>query len=124
MPYAYSHTGEAYYGGGFATPEEAARAAFRDNPDLRAVWVGEERAVAAHEFVDGESIMDSAMDAAMDACGEVADEWLTHLYRNPEKVAELTKLVGDWLQLNDPPEFCAISDPRLIHREEQEKCQK
>lgn len=115
--YAYSTNEENYYGE-FKTLEDAALEAFSDGAHLDAVWVGEVKKQTAHAFVSGDSIIEDVMNRAADECGEWSENWLVDLIRNKEKVAELEKMVGDWIHANEPPTFWTVEHERLVHREE------
>jgi hypothetical protein len=117
MMYAYSMNEETYHGE-FKTREEAALEPFAADPILDAVWVGEIKKHTAHTFVSGDSIIEDLMNRAADECGEWSEDWLVDLIRNKEKVAELEKIIGDWIQANEPPTFWTVEHEFLMHREQ------
>lgn len=117
MKYSYCTDGEFFYGE-FTTPEEAAEAAFRDTPNLDSVEVGENHKSPASFYVSAESILEDIAQRASEECGEVADDWLLDLIQNGEKIAEFEKLVGDWIEANEPPTFWRIDNTRTITRAE------
>jgi hypothetical protein len=80
--------------------------------------VGENKKQTAHGFVDGESILESATERAYDEAGECSEVWLSALLRDKAKCAELGKLVGDWIEANEPPQFWTVLNARNITRAE------
>lgn len=117
MTYSHCTDGE-FFRGEFATPEDAAADAFRDNPDLESVEVGENHKSPASFYVSADSIFEDIAQRASDECGEIADDWLDGLMRDKEKQAELEKLVGDWIEANEPPTFWRVDNTRTITRAE------
>ena len=117
MHYSHSTDGELFHGE-FATPEEAAVDAFGNHPSLESIEVGENHMRPAAYYVSGCSILESVSDTAFDDCGEAADGWLETLMRDDEKVVELEKLIGDWIDRNDPVAFWHIKNVRTITRAE------
>jgi hypothetical protein len=118
MPTYSNSRDEEIFHGDFTTPEDAAADAFYDDPDLETVWVGENKKQTAHGFVDGESILESATERAYDEAGECSEVWLSALLRDKAKCAELGKLVGDWIEANEPPQFWTVLNARNITRAE------
>ena len=118
MPTYSNSRDEEIYHGDYAGPEDAAAAAFYDDPDLETVWVGENKKQTAHAFVDGESILESATERAYDEAGECSEDWLAGLLRDKAKCAELGKVVGDWIEANEPPQFWTVLNARKIMRAE------
>lgn len=117
MDYSYSYDEETYHGQ-FDTPEAAALDVFIDNPGREEIWVGENKHVTAHDFIDADDVLNEAAMRADENCGECAEDWLSGIGRDKAKRAELEKLIGDWLQENEPPHFWTIENARKITRAE------
>lgn len=115
MTYSNCTDGE-FFRGEFATPEEAAIDAFNDDAELESVEVGENHKSPASFYVSADSILEDISQRASEECGEIADDWLESLMRDKEKVAELEKLVGDWLEANEPPTFWRVENTKSISR--------
>lgn len=115
--YAYS-LDEERYTGEFETPEAAAAEAFADN-DNQSIWVGEIKTRTAHDFVNGYGILESAAESSWDECGEWSEDWLSDVMKDKAKIAELEKLVGDWIQAQEPPNFWSVFNVKVIKPEEE-----
>lgn len=113
--YSYSRNEEQFIGE-FDTPEDAATEAFSDDTDLESVLVGENQKKTAHDFVDGALILGAATEIAYDEVGEVSEDWLSGLLCDKDKCAELKKLVGDWIEAQEPPQFWTVKNARKITR--------
>lgn len=117
MEYSHSYDGD-FYRGRFSSPRDAAASLFALNPQLEVAYVGEIVDLPAHHFVDVTEILRSAANEAFDTCGEFSDNWLSDLFKNKEKKADLRKLIGDWLQENYPPQFWVVKNVIIISTEE------
>lgn len=117
MTYSHCTDGE-FFRGEFATPEEAAADAFTENPGLKEVEVGENIKRPSEYFVFADSILEDVAECAQETCGEVANEWLRNLMDDKGKKAELEKLVGGWIDANDPPQFWYVENAKTITRAE------
>lgn len=84
MTYSNCTDGE-FFRGEFATTEDAAVEAFRDNPDIESVEVGENHRIPASFYVSAERILEDVYERISDECGEVADDWIDGLMRDSEK---------------------------------------
>lgn len=115
MTYSYCTDGE-FFRGEFATLEEAAIDAFNDDTELESVEVGENHNSPASFYVSAESILEDIAQRASEECGEIADDWLEDLMIDKEKLADLEKLVGDWIENNEPPTFWRIDNTKTITR--------
>lgn len=114
--YCYS-TDEELFHGDHATREDAIAAGFERYPDAPAIYIGTQVRYPAHRFVDGESILTQVSECAGDEAGECAEDWLWGSeIRKPEKLAELEQLVGDWIQVNEPPTFYMVEDVETVTR--------
>ncbi|SER35744.1 hypothetical protein [Giesbergeria anulus] len=100
------------------TAEQAAAKRLQANPELDHVFVGENFYPTAHKFVDGSGILEDANVNAYDNIGEEGHDWLSELMRNEEKCSELEKLVGDWIQTQEPPLFCELKNIKKFTRAE------
>lgn len=119
MTYSYCPDDEeGVFYGYYNTPEEAAAAAFQDDPALELVDVGENHRHPASRYVPADWIIADIVSSAYDDCGERADDWLSDIMRDREKLDELRQLIGAWLDRHDPPTFCAIENIRTITRDE------
>jgi hypothetical protein len=107
--YSYS-TDQSYFYGDYETRESAIENGFNDHPDLETVWVGENKKYTAHDFVSPSDIIESISEYAYEECDEVASDWLCSMMENKEKLAELNKLIGDWLEANEPVRFWTVDD--------------
>lgn len=116
MTYSRS-TDQEYYYGEFDTEEEAAEIAFNDDSDLETIWVSEVIPTIAHNFVNPRYILECIAESAYDE-HECADDWLVDLIKNSDKMAELKKLLGDWIQSNEPPDFWSVGKEKEIRRED------
>jgi hypothetical protein len=115
MDYSYSYDEECYHGQ-FDTPEAAAAEVFASDPHLNEIWVGENKGVTAHAFIDADDVLENSQQRADEHAGECAGDWLSGLGK--EKRAALEVLIGDWLQENEPPCFWTIENPRKVSREQ------
>lgn len=115
--YSYSANGEVFTGE-FESPDVAASAYFKDEPFSTVVEVGLSTKRHAEYYVHGEEIIEGIAMHAMDHVGEVADSWLEDLGRNEVAKNELEKIIGDWVQKNDPPKFWYVDSIRTITRAE------
>lgn len=100
------------------TAELAAIKHLQANPDLDHVFVGENFYPTAHTFVDGSGILEDADVNAYHNIGEESYDWLSKLIPNEEKCAELEKLVGDWIQSQEPPSFFEVKNIKKFTRTE------
>lgn len=100
------------------TAELAAIKHLQANPDLDHVFVGENVYPTAHAFVDGSGILEDVDVNAYNNIGEESDDWLSQLIPNEEKCAELEKLVGDWIQSQEPPSFFEVKNIKKFTRTE------
>lgn len=108
--YSYSTNGE-YFTGDYASAELAAEDAFNESPDITSVEVGRNIKQTAHTFVNAQHILEVISDSACDEGPEHAYDWLhCNLMENKEKCAELEKLIGDWVERNEPVNFFTVDD--------------
>lgn len=117
LTYSYSTDDELYHGE-FDSPDAAAADAFYDDPELEAASVGENRKHTAHFYVSADRILEDVTERAYDECGEASEDWLDGVMHNVDKKAELEKLVGDWLQAQESPNFWRVANTRQITRAE------
>lgn len=117
MTYSNCTDGEFFHGE-FETAEDAAVDAFNENEELKSVEVGENHKSPASFYVAPGNILDEIAQFASEECGEIADGWLEGLVRDKAKKAELKKLVGDWIEANEPPTFWRVENTRTITRAE------
>lgn len=115
--YSYS-TDDELYRGEFDSPDAAAAEAFYDDPELEAVSIGENRKHTAHFYVSADRILEDVTERAYDECGEASEDWLDGVMHNVDLKAELERLVGDWLQAQEPPNFWRVANTRQITRTE------
>lgn len=115
--YSYSPDDEIYHGE-FDSPDAAAAEAFYDDPELEAVSIGENRKHTAHHYVSADRILEDVTERAYDECGEASEDWLAGVMHNVDLKAELERLVGDWLQAQEPPNFWRVANTRQITRAE------
>lgn len=115
--YSYSTDDEIYHGE-FDSPDAAAAEAFYDDPELEAVSVGENRKHTAHFYVSADRILEDVTERAYDECREASEDWLDGVMHNVDLKAELERLVGDWLQAQEPPNFWRVASTRQITRAE------
>ena len=115
--YSYSIEDELY-NGEFDSPDTAAAEAFYDYPELEAVSIGENRKHTAHRYVSADRILEDVTERAYDECGEASEDWLDGVMHNVDLKAELERLVGDWLQAQEPPNFWRVANTRQITRAE------
>lgn len=115
--YSYSTDDEIYHGE-FDSPDAAAAEAFYDDPELEAVSIGENRKHTAHHYVSADRILEDVTERAYDECGEASEDWLAGVMHNVDLKAELERLVGDWLQAQEPPNFWRVANTRQITRAE------
>lgn len=115
--YSYSTDDEIYHGE-FDSPDAAAAEAFYDDPELEAVSIGENRKHTAHHYVSADRILEDVTERADDECGEASEDWLAGVMHNVDLKAELERLVGDWLQAQEPPNFWRVANTRQITRAE------
>jgi hypothetical protein len=118
--YAYCDNELGPFNGEYQTAQDAAKAAFVNYGKRKSVWVGEIKRNSAHDFIDGQSVLEDALCQATDEVGEWCEDWLNLLIRNSEKCSELQKLVGDWIEENDPVTFFTVHDVREITVEQSE----
>jgi hypothetical protein len=115
--YCYSADEELFFHGDHPTREDAITAGFERYPDAPAIYIGTQVRYPAHRFVDGESILAQVSECAGDEAGECAEDWLWGSdIRKQEKLAELEQLVGDWIQVNEPPTFYMVEDVETVAR--------
>ena len=115
----YSHlTSRDTFSGQFDTPEDAAAAYLIDNEDADSIEVGENKPRTAHHYVSAGRILEDVAAEAYDECGEVIKGWLDNLSLDKSAMAELEKLVGDWIQQKEPPNFWCVENVRTITRAE------
>ena len=112
--YAFSDNEVGPFDGEYPTLQDAIDAAFINYGKRKSVWVGEVKRIKAHEFIDGQSILEDVLCQATDEVGEWCEDWLDLLIRNREKCGELQKIIGDWIEENDPVTFFAVQDVREI----------
>lgn len=118
MPaYSYSTNEEDFYGF-YATAEEARTNGFDNDPDADIIYVGENIKFTAHDFISAQNILEEILESACDECGENAEDWLDDLLKNKDKKAELTKLIGDWLEANAKVNFWAVKNISEFNRYE------
>ena len=115
--YSYS-TDDEFYRGEFDSPDAAAAEAFYDDPELEAVSIGENRKHPAHFWVSADRILEDVTERAYDECREASEDWLDRVVHNIDLKAELERLVGDWLQAQEPPNFWRVANTRQITRAE------
>lgn len=115
--YSYSINEEGPFFGEFSTPEDAAQEAF-STKDENVIWVGENMKYTAHDFVNGQSILEDIQVQADDECGEWSGDWLTTLLCDKEKCKSLEKIIGDWIEENETLTFFTVQDVREIKRSE------
>lgn len=118
-PVTYSHddgSGE-FFVGSFPTPEDAAADALSET-DAESVDVGENRKHPASHYVSGVWIIEDVAQRAYDECGEAAEDWLSGLARDCGEIADLERLVGDWIERREPPGFWEVANVRTISRAE------
>ena len=115
--YSYS-TDDEFYRGEFDSPDAAAAEAFYDDPELEAVSIGENRKHTAHFYVSADRILEDVTERAYDECGEASEGWLDGVMHNVDLKGELERLVGDWLQAQEPPNFWRVANTRQITRAE------
>jgi hypothetical protein len=115
--YSYSIEDELY-NGEFDSPDTSAAEAFYDYPELEAVSIGENRKHTAHRYVSADRILEDVTERAYDECGEASEDWLDGVMHNVDLKAELERLVGDWLQAQEPPNFWRVANTRQITRAE------
>lgn len=113
--FSYS-TDEEYYTGKFETAALAAQQGFADNPEHDEIYIGENTIYNAHDFINTRDILDQIAENATDECGESAEDWLEALTKNKDKRAELTRLIGDWLERNDPVMFWSVSNAQIVKK--------
>ena len=109
--YSYTRDGKCFEGG-FSSPDEAAQAAFDDDPSLQYVYVGRNITFRASEFVNGYEIIEGAMDAAN------SEDWLFNTLRDSTKLKELEAIIGDWMEQQEPIAFFKVEDIQKISRGE------
>jgi len=114
--YSYS-TDEEHFIGHYESYENAAENAFNDIADIDTVFVGENKKHTAHDFIIASRILEDISDVASDEGPECAQDWLHDgLVRNKEKCAELQKLIGDWIELNEPVDFFTVDNIVTFNR--------
>lgn len=111
--YCHSTSGELFYGH-HATEQAAADACMHDNAlePGHEFYIGVSTSHTAHDFVDAYNIMEECIVSAGDMCGEAAEDWLVELQRDKDALAELQKLVGDFLQAREPVKFFSVEHTR------------
>ena len=114
--YSYSFHAEGLYRGHYATPDDAAAAGFRKNPEAETVWVGVNTPAQTSQYVSASIILEEAAMAAYDDVEQAAEDWLHALINSPEKIQELETLVVDWINANDPPDWMRVENCREYHR--------
>lgn len=107
--YSYSPDEENFYGD-YATAEEARINGLNNEPDSDSIYIGENIKHTAHDFISAENLLEELMEEAANECGESAEDWLDALIRNKSKCAELTKIIGDWLEINAPVKFWSVKN--------------
>ena len=108
--YSYS-TNQEHFVGHFESAESAAITAFNDIPDIDSVEVGVNNILTAHAFVKAREILQVISDNACDKGPEQAADWLHNdLMKNKEKCAELEKLIGDWIEEQEPVNFFSVDE--------------
>lgn len=118
--YSYSTDGETFYGT-FATPEAAAADYLRNGDDDSSVEVGRNERRTANDYVGKhhiESLLEMVGENAYEECGDCAESWLSDMTKDTDQLTELKRVVGDWIQSNDPPGFWHVEDIRRITRAE------
>lgn len=115
--YSYS-TDDEFYHGEFDSPEAAAAEAFYNDPELESVSIGENRKYTAHRYVSADRIIEDVTERAYDECGEASEVWLYGVMHNVDLKTELERLVGDWLQAQEPPNFWRVANAHQITRAE------
>lgn len=113
--YCYSYDQERFFGR-CSSEQEAVHEAFDNDPDAETVWIGEGVQHTAHEYVLPYRIVESASEQAYDEIGEAAEDWLISLGSDKEKMAELQKMVGDWLESNEPVTFYGVTKIKEFSR--------
>jgi hypothetical protein len=118
-PVTYSHddgSGE-FFVGSFPTPEDAAADALQET-DAESVDVGENVKHQASRYVSGVWIIEDVAQRAYDECGDAAEDWLSGLARYEGEMADLERLVGDWIDRREPTTFGEVVNVRTITRAE------
>jgi len=115
MKYSYSTNEENFYGQ-YETIEEAIKHGLDDNPDSDSIYIGSNCNHTAHEFISVSNILDDISEAAGDECGESAEDWLEIIHNDNLKKRELAKLIGDWIEANDPVTFYSVADVKRFER--------
>jgi hypothetical protein len=115
MTYSYS-INEENFRGDFETAEQAAAEAFKNNPDYDTVWVGVNIHHKAHDFIYPDELLEIIAEKAYE--NQLGDDnpWLYMLIKNKEKCAEFKKLIGDWLELNEPVNFWEVDNIEVVER--------
>ena len=114
MKYAYSTDNEYYYGD-FESINDAINKCKNDNPYANEVWIGEKSIVSAHNFTNGKIILEYIAESAYCEVGESAEDWLQKLITDKNKCVELQKIIGDWIERNDPVKFFTVDNEILIN---------
>jgi hypothetical protein len=117
--FSYS-TNEDNFFGDFETPEDAAYTCFEQHPDVDTVYIGNRRNFTAHDFVSPVILLEYIANAAFDECGSSALDWLEKFKIDKSKREEFKKLIGDWLEANDPVTFFGIDDVLEYQRPDEE----
>ena len=117
--FSYS-TNEDNFFGDFETPEDAAYTCFEQHPDVDVAYIGNRHNYTAHYFVDPGFLLDKIASEAFNECGSSANDWLEKFKEIKPKRDEFKKLIGDWLEANDPVTFFSVDDVLEYQRPDEE----
>ena len=122
MFYSYSLNKRKTYQGNFNSPEEAATHALNGVTD-NLVWVGEKTCCDTKFLINIDHLLEDLEENAIDWIGETDQliDWtdkLSELRENETKMGELTKLVSDWLENENPTDFVVYQNEKIVTRAE------
>jgi hypothetical protein len=118
--YAFSINEEEWYSedqhGNEATTEAEAiacaisYAAFCSEEGLKLgdfIWIGPKIPHTVKEFISAEDLIEQANERAGDECGECVEDWPAI---SMEKMAELARLLSDFIETNAPCRFWTVEE--------------
>lgn len=111
-------TKNPFYGCTEPTAEKTAAKFLLENPRFDQAIVGEADYPKAHYFVSATKILEEVNHHAYYTYSESSGDWLINLILSDEKCAELKKLVGDWIESQEPPPFFKLGNIKKFTRAE------
>lgn len=103
-------TDEETFYGNHDFKDEALLAAFMDNPDTEAVWVGRTQEIPLETRIGAYQVMEGLIENLLDEAPEIAHGSWGDKLLEPAAQEEFKKLVTDFINKYEPPWWNEIGD--------------